>query len=135
GPARGEARLVDDRWNRQVFADADVVASYASTIGLTPAERALVDEFVHAGDAVLDLGVGAGRTTPALVERCGRYVGIDVSAAMVDAARRSFPDADLRVGDAADLRDFDDASFDVVVFSYNGIDLLHPDEQRHRCLG
>ena len=133
----GAGRLTavpDHERNRRVFDDADVVATYTATIGLSPAERRLVDDHVAPGASVLDLGVGAGRTTPALTERAGRYVGIDVSPTMIDAARRAFPGTDLRVGDAADLGDFEDATFDVVLFSYNGIDYLHPDAERHRCL-
>ncbi len=124
----------DHEWNRRVFDDAAVVATYTSTIGLSPAERQLVDDHVPPGASVLDLGVGAGRTTPALTERAGRYVGIDVSPTMIEAARRSFPGVDLRVGDAAELGELADGTFDVVLFSYNGIDYLHPDAARHRCL-
>ena len=40
----------------------------------------------------------------------------------------------MRLGDAADLGGFGDGTFDVVVFSYNGIDYLHPVEKRVRCL-
>jgi len=38
------------------------------------------------------------------------------------------------VADAADLSLFPDASFDVVVFSFNGIDYVLPDERRRCCL-
>jgi SAM-dependent methyltransferase len=79
---------------------------------------------------VLDVGVGGGRTTTALRSVANRYVGIDYSAEMITAARAKFPEADLRVMDATDLRAFDDAEFDVVTFSYNGLDYVHPATQR-----
>jgi SAM-dependent methyltransferase len=119
--------------NREQFDAADVVDDYVAMVGLTPCEQAFFARHVPAGSRVLDLGVGTGRTTPWLTERGASYVGIDYAPAMVDAARRAHPAADLRVGDASDLSDFDDGSFDVVVFSYNGIDYL-ADDARERCL-
>ena len=83
---------------------------------------------------VLDLGVGTGRTTPALRGLGGRYVGLDVADEMVRAAREAHPGGDFRTADASDLSEFPDASFDAVVFSYNGIDYIHPEPARHRCL-
>lgn len=119
--------------NREQFDAADVVEDYVQMEGLTPTEDELFERHVPAGARILDLGVGAGRTTPWLHQRGSSYVGIDYAPAMVDAAQKLHPDADLRVGDAADLSDFADGAFDVVVFSYNGIDYL-ADEARHRAL-
>lgn len=115
------------------FDRADVVARYLADDGLTPCEAALLHRWVAPGATVLDLGVGAGRTTPWLLGRASRYVGIDVAPQMVAAARARFPDADLRVGDAADLGDQATGAWDVVVFAYNGIDYLD-DLDRARCL-
>jgi SAM-dependent methyltransferase len=53
---------------------------------------------------------------------------------MVRAAREAHPGADFRAADASDLSDFPDASFDAVVFSFNGIDYIHPEAARQRCL-
>lgn len=94
-------------------------------------EAQLFAEHLRDGMDVLDLGVGAGRTTPHLRRLGGRYVGIDVEPAMVAACRERFPDADVRVGDAADLSAFADASFDAVVFSFNGLDYV---ARRAACL-
>lgn len=119
--------------NREQFDATDVVEDYVQMSGLTPTETAIFDGHIPSGARILDLGVGAGRTTPWLRARGASYVGIDYAPGMVDAARSLHPDADLRVGDAADLADFADDSFDVVVFSYNGIDYLD-DEARGRAL-
>jgi SAM-dependent methyltransferase len=81
-----------------------------------------------AGRAVLDIGIGAGRTTAFLLPVAGSYVGIDISPAMVRQAKRRFPEADLRVGDARKL-DFPDRSFSLVLFSFNGIDYIEPAER------
>lgn len=121
--------------NLSAFSEPATVDDYARTAGLTPAERALVERFAPPAPQVLDLGVGTGRTTGELRDVSSGYVGIDLSPAMVARARLLHPTADLRVGDAADLGELDTASFDLVLFSYHGIDYLHPDDSRHRCLG
>lgn len=75
---------------------------------------------LRAGQAVLDVGCGAGEVCvelAGLVGPAGRVVGVDLSAAMIDAARAGAQAAgvaiDLRVASAYELP-FGDGSFDVV---------------------
>ncbi|MCW2989478.1 MAG: Methylase [Solirubrobacterales bacterium] len=82
-----------------------------------------------AGARVLDIGIGTGRTTTLLAGAAASYVGVDISPGMIAQARRRHPAADLRVGDARHL-DFPDDSFDVAVFSFNGLDAVAHDERR-----
>jgi SAM-dependent methyltransferase len=83
--------------------------------------------------AILDIGVGPGRTVSMLRSLSSAYVAIDYLEPMVDVARRRHPFADIRLGDARNLSGFADASFALVVFSYNGIDSVgHAD--RHSIL-
>ena len=113
------------------FEAEDVVAEYATFDFLLPPERAILDRIrTELSDArILDIGVGGGRTTTHLAHRVHRYVGIDVSAAMIRACERRF---DGRVGDrlrflVADARDlalFESSSFDLVLFSWQGIDSI-----------
>jgi SAM-dependent methyltransferase len=84
--------------------------------------------------AVLDLGVGGGRTTPYLSRIAARYVGVDYSEAMVRACKRKFPTLDFVLADASDLSVFENDSFDAIVFSFNGLDSVVPGERRSRCL-
>lgn len=72
------------------------------------------------GSAVLDVGCGAGEICVELADRvgpAGRIAGVDVSEAMIEAARRAAAaagrDIDLRVASAYQLP-FTDQSFDVV---------------------
>ena len=77
------------------------------------------------GARVLDLGVGTGRTTALVWERCARYLGVDVTPEMVLIGKQRFPEADLRVADARDLTAIcADGTFDSVLFSFNGIDAV-----------
>jgi SAM-dependent methyltransferase len=75
------------------------------------------------GDRVLDIGCGTGTQAIASWQRSqpgGQVTGIDISAKMLDSARRKTQRADadiaFREADAAALP-FDDASFDVVTIT------------------
>jgi SAM-dependent methyltransferase len=92
-------------------------------------QRALDAVALQAHGAVLDLGVGAGRTTQLLAPEAREYVAVDVAPGMVVAARRRFPGADIRQGDVRDLHDLPAAHFDLVVFSFNGLDALPHDDR------
>jgi SAM-dependent methyltransferase len=104
--------------------------SRTATEGLFPAERKCFELIpAPALQSVLDIGVGAGRTTRPLLAKFRDYTGIDYSERLVAVARRAFPTADLRVMDARSLQF--DRKFDCVFFSWNGIDFV-PYEDRRR---
>ena len=111
----------------------DVAAHYAALDYLTPCERMLFEAYIPRGSAILDLGVGGGRTTAYLASRASRYVGVDYAATMVKACRAKFPSMEFVVADAANLAEFPDAAFDAVVFSFNGIDYVLPEQSRRSC--
>jgi SAM-dependent methyltransferase len=118
----------------QAYNSPEVVERYADAADLTPAEEVLFGRYLRTGMDILDIGVGAGRTTAALRAVAGRYVGVDYAEAMVEACRRRFPDLEFLQADAADLSAFPDASFDAVIFSFNGVDCLPGDDRRHLFL-
>jgi SAM-dependent methyltransferase len=122
GPSMDVANL--DACNVPAYVKA--MEDYASVRGLTPAEQTLLERHVPMGSDVLDMGVGTGRTVPGLRRRSRRYVGIDYAPMMIQRAHELFPDVDLRVASAADLSEFPDASFDVVLFIANGLDSMSP---------
>lgn len=110
--------------NRRHYASSGAVQHYAAAQAeLWPAEEACFAA-LPSGDrrSILDIGIGGGRTTGALLPRFERYVGVDYAAPLVEAARQRFPEADLRVMDARELP-FED-EFDCVLFSYNGLDYV-----------
>jgi len=81
------------------------------------------------GKPVLDVGVGTGRTTPLLRLLTDDYVGLDYVPVMIEQARAALLGNDLRVGDVLDLREYDDGSKTLVLFSYNGLDSLDHDSR------
>ena len=124
-----------------LFARSDVVSEYASFDFLLPGEQLILTTYgdALAGWRMLDLGVGAGRTTVHFADRVALYVGVDYSQPMVAACRDRFPqdrypDARFECGDARDLSGFDDASFDFVLFSFNGLDTVGDGADRRRAL-
>jgi SAM-dependent methyltransferase len=112
-----------------------VVESYANLDELFPAEAATFSRYESQfSGAVLDIAVGAGRTTRALLPTAKRYVGFDYSAGMVRLSRSYFPGADLRELDMRDVRKaFRGQRFDAILISFNAIDLI-PWEQRNQVL-
>lgn len=69
------------------------------------------------GHRILDAGCGSGPTCLALAERGAEVSGFDLSAAMIEIARPSLSETDLRVHDLAEPLPWDDATFDIVVAS------------------
>ena len=122
--------------NRERYQQSRLAAAYRAMHRLFPAEEALLAtvEPEIRGGRILDLGVGAGRTTAALRKISPDYLGIDYSAEMVRAAKERTPEAAIRHLDARDLSGLDPASFDFVFFSFNGLDSVSH-EDRMRILG
>lgn len=109
---------------KNAYRRLDVVDYYATTNDLTAAERVLFERLrpFIAGKAVLDLGIGTGRTTPFLASLTEDYTGVDYSPEMVEKAKELHPKTNLLEADARDLSRFGAARFDFIIFSFNGID-------------
>ncbi len=121
----GNLRTYDTAWS---------VAEYTRDESLLPIEATLVTEVFPPPPArIVDLGCGAGRTTVALSRLGYQVVGIDLSPALLAAARQRHPELEFHHMDATDLV-FPDATFDAALFSYNGIDCIYPVSTRLKCL-
>jgi len=120
--------------NIHVYNAPAVAEYYAALNYLTPCEQFLFDSYLGPGMAILDLGVGGGRTTPYLSSIASRYVGLDYASEMISACRKKFPHLEFDVGDAVDLSRFTSSSFDGVIMAFNGMDYVIPDESRFRAL-
>ncbi|MEO3886692.1 methyltransferase domain-containing protein [Nonomuraea sp. B5E05] len=79
----------------------DVFEAMPEAVALRARSYELLD--LPDGAAVADVGCGAGRAVAELAERERRAIGVDVSEEMIAVARRRWPGADFRVGDAFDL--------------------------------
>ncbi len=125
----GASRI--DSTNQRTMASSSVVAGYAARDELSPPERVVFDlvRDETRGRAILDLGVGGGRTVRALTELSADYVGIDYAREMVAACRRRFPGVRIEHGDARDLSRFAGGAFHLVVFSCNGLGMLGHDDR------
>jgi len=122
------------RANLASYDSAWSLETYAAYQGLFENERALVDRyFPHPPARVLDLGCGAGRTTGTLHRLGFSLVGIDFSSSLLEVARHKYPDIEFLRMDALNLQ-FPDASFDAALFSFNGLDCIHPVSARRACL-
>jgi SAM-dependent methyltransferase len=120
--------------NSRVWRTRDNVADYANR-SLKPVEIVLLMRYQPAlSGRVLEAGCGAGRVLGYLVALGGEVHGIDVSGAMVDYCTRTYPEADVRLGDLAELRDSVAGPFDAVVVPDNTLDIFD-DAQRRRVLG
>lgn len=112
---------------RRSWGAPDVVDKYHVDGFSDPGEQRAIAalEAALTSARVLDLGVGGGRTTALLRPLTERYVGVDSSPEMVTLARSRHPGTDIRCADARDLgSDYPDGGFDLVVFSFNGIDAV-----------
>ena len=78
---------------------------------------------------ILDIGVGGGRTTKYLLPISRDYTGIDYVAQYAEETGEKYPDAKILCGDARDLKDFKDETFDFVLFSFNGLDCISGEDR------
>ena len=113
------------------MASSDAVSMYAALDELMPAERTVLESLQDElkGGAILDVGVGGGRTVKPLLQISENYVGIDYTPAMVDACKRRFPHVRFEVADARDLSRFADGEFKLVVFSSNGLCMVSHEDR------
>lgn len=68
---------------------------------------------------ILDLGTGTGAWI-ANFKRAGanQVIGVDFARNMIDEAKKNYPDIEFQIGDAENLHQFPDQSFDIVTASF-----------------
>ena len=130
--ARGDI----DSLNKDFYLSRTAAAWYAEKEFVLPEEQSFLRDFAEQikGRDMLDIGIGAGRSTRYLLPLAGSYIGVDYSPDMVREALTHFPQARLEECDARDLAAFGDGQFDFVMFSFNGMDCL-AHEGRLQALG
>lgn len=117
--------------NKNLYESADAVEYFAREEALQPPEAVVLAQLQPwlATASMLDLGVGAGRTTAHFAPAVRQYVGADYAAPMIDVARQRF--GDRYRFEVADVRalPFETAAFDFVLFSFNGLDSIATEER------
>ncbi len=127
-----------ERVNTDVWSSEKVLGIFAAREGfIDPGEQALLARIQAetAGQPILDVGVGGGRTIPLLAAHDGGYVAVDYLPEMVALAGDRHPGVRVEQADARDLAGFPSGSFGAVFFSFNGIDgIAHEDRDAvHRA--
>jgi ubiquinone/menaquinone biosynthesis C-methylase UbiE len=132
--SRNQKTIVDDI-NKAAYAASDVVDWYKDLDFILKPEAVIIERIRAAieGKKLLDIGIGAGRTTRFLLEVSPDYTGIDYTRDCIDLAQKKYPEANLIHGDARELSVFADQTFDFVLFSFNAIDYMIHDD-RIKCL-
>ncbi|GHH42773.1 class I SAM-dependent methyltransferase [Streptomyces candidus] len=123
---------MDDGHTHRAAAVFDALgAEYERAFGGSAAHheslRRLLDALAP-GSRILDVGSGTGRPTAATLAAAGHHVlGVDVSAVMVDLARRQVPEAEFRHADIHEMP-LREASFDAVCVYFSLLQMSR-DEQ------
>ena len=117
--------------NKDTYEQQDVVKWYLDDTLLQPAEKKIFTTLEDSlkDFSMLDLGIGGGRTTVYFEPLVKRYIGTDYSKNMIESCKKKFPGLDLRVLDARVMSEFKDNTFDLILFSFNGMDYMNKNDR------
>lgn len=107
-----------------------IYSDYAKRNYLEKAEIAILDKLSPelANMEMLDMGVGGGRTTSYFAPMVKSYIGADYACQMIRICKEKFKDKYIfNESDARSMQEYEDNSFDFVLFSFNGIDSFEHD--------
>jgi len=91
--------------------------------------KTLKKEINIEGEKILDIGSGTGVWLSVYKNNgAGKVLGVDFAEKMVLESSKNYPDLNFIQGDAENLHQFDDNSFDIVTASY----VIHGVTQKHR---
>ncbi|MEM8781057.1 MAG: class I SAM-dependent methyltransferase, partial [Cyanobacteria bacterium P01_G01_bin.49] len=118
--------------NQKIYSMPGIVRYYTQLNRLQPAEKVMLHLLQNqlSTMTMLDIGVGGGRTAKHFSHRVGKYIGIDYCPEMISACQQRFSGLDnqksilFEVVDARNLSKFEDNYFDLILFSFNGIDYI-----------
>jgi ubiquinone/menaquinone biosynthesis C-methylase UbiE len=119
--------------NAAAYETAAALAEYDKLGELMPIEGVLFAEFFNPHEPLLDIGCGGGRTTYHLMKKGFKVVGVDLSETLLEAARARCPGIEFHHADVRFLP-FEDESFSQALFSFNGMDQVHPIEDYLKAL-
>lgn len=107
-------------------------------VGLWESEKIIFDKYINKDDTILDIGCGAGRTTINLYKRGYKnIIGLDLSTSLIAYANNYIKENNMNinfvVGDATEL-EYPENAFDVVIFSFNGMQCIPGKKNRDNVL-
>ncbi len=121
--------------NQAIFESGDEVKRFVNMDYLRKPEVTVLNELREKlpNMKMLDIGVGAGRTTVHFASLVKEYVGIDYSPSMIVAAQKRFQDFPKKISlltmDARNMSFFPDGYFDFIFFSWCGIDYVSHEDR------
>ena len=127
---------------RKTYNSNEMLKTYGNAIdvvGLWESEKIIFNKYVSTEKSILDLGCGAGRTTINLYKNGYKnIVGLDISNNFIEYAKSYCKESDLDIeficADATNLDFASDNSYDVVFFSYNGMQCIPGKRNRDNVL-
>lgn len=122
--------------NQKTYENKDVVREYTVLNQLFEPEKKVLDILSKklADFKMLDIGVGAGRTSGFFAPLVKEYIGIDYSEEFVKVCKNRFskhPEYTFIHCDVREMKQFANKEFNLVLFSYNGLDYI---SHNHRAL-
>ncbi len=108
------------------IAKASGYAAWLGEITRGAADPLLDATRVTRGTRLLDVASGPGYGAARATARGAKAIGVDFAPAMVEHARRQFPDTEYREGDAENLN-FGDSRFDAVTCAFGLLHMADPD--------
>lgn len=107
-------------------------------VGLWNSEKVIFNKYINKNFRILDLGCGAGRTTINMYrDGFTNIIGLDLSDKLINYANdyclKNKLNISFVVGDATKL-DYEDNTFDVVIFSFNGMQCIPKKSNRDAVL-
>ncbi len=113
--------------NIETYEGEKSVEHYSKLTKIKDVEKLLIEKYFSG--KILDLGCGCGRTTKYLADKGLDVLGVEIVEDMVKKAKKIYPGIPFEEGDACNLK-YKDSEFDVVFFSFNGLDYIYPENKR-----
>jgi SAM-dependent methyltransferase len=108
------SNVYDDAQRAEAYATLDFPGTYYLAYRDLPA---IIAENVK-GRVALDFGCGAGRSTRFLKKLGFDAIGIDISASMIELAKKADPDGSYELVDDGDFSGFEPGGFDLILSAF-----------------
>jgi SAM-dependent methyltransferase len=127
-----DSQLALDQINQRAWNSRDASREFLrSESWIDPGEKAAFEQIADEcrDQPLLDIGIGAGRTIPLMMQLSSNYTGIDYTAKLLDHARTRYPNLNLHHMDARDMMALQTDAFALTAFSCNGIDCVNYEDR------